>query len=198
LTAWSSNSTQKERRQVKTASVLAALAALAVALVPPAGARKEAAKRRDPAAGVQLELLLDRISHHRDETWKWQRVMQQPLTRYAASAEKVRSVRYRQWVMRLWTRRALTARERALNPPHKAEWLCIHRHEGEWTDPNAPYYGGLQMDREFQATYAPKLVRRKGTADHWTPLEQMWVAERAFKTRGFWPWPNTARYCGLI
>jgi hypothetical protein len=26
----------------------------------------------------------------------------------------------------------------------------------------------------------------------------MWVAERAYRTRGYWPWPNTARYCGLI
>ena len=37
------------------------------------------------------------------------------------------------------------------------------------------------MDREFQATYGPELLRRKGTADHWTPLEQMWVAERALQ-----------------
>lgn len=22
--------------------------------------------------------------------------------------------------------------------------LCIHRHEGSWTDPNPPYYGGLR------------------------------------------------------
>ena len=26
----------------------------------------------------------------------------------------------------------------------------------------------------------------------------MWVAERAYRTRGFWPWPNTARFCGLL
>jgi len=32
-----------------------------------------------------------------------------------------------------------------------------------------------------------------------SPLEQMWVAERAYRNgRGFYPWPNTARYCGLI
>ncbi len=183
---------------MKTASVLAALAMLAVALVPQAGARKGVAQRKDPATGIQLARLLDGINYHRKETWKWQRVMQQPLTRYSASAEKVRSVAYWRWVMHLWIQRALDARERALNPPHKAQWLCIHRYEGAWTDPNAPYYGGLQMDDEFQVTYAPRLVRRKGTADHWTPLEQMWVAERAFKTRGFWPWPNTARFCGLI
>jgi hypothetical protein len=27
----------------------------------------------------------------------------------------------------------------------------------------------------------------------------MWVAERAHRSgRGFYPWPNTARHCGLI
>lgn len=83
-------------------------------------------------------------------------------------------------------------------PPHYSAWLCIHRYEGSWTDSGSPYYGGLQMDYGFQATYGGKLLRSKGTADHWTPLEQMWVAEEAYKSRGFYPWPNTARMCGLI
>jgi len=193
-----STETEGEDAQVKTASVLAALAATAVALVPQAGARKEVAKRWNPATSAQLARLLDRIQYHRDETWRWQRVMLRPRTRYVASAAKVRSISYREWVMRLWLRRALQAKRRALHPPHRTQWLCIHRYEARWTDPDAPYYGGLQMDREFQATYGAVLLRRKGTADHWTPLEQMWVAERAYKTRGFWPWPNTARYCGLL
>jgi hypothetical protein len=87
----------------------------------------------------------------------------------------------------------------AQNPPHRRQWLCIHRYEGAWTDPNPPYFGGLQMDYSFMATYGRHLLRTKGTANHWTPLEQMWVAERAHRAgRGFYPWPNTARYCGLI
>jgi hypothetical protein len=61
-----------------------------------------------------------------------------------------------------------------------------------------PYYGGLQMDLEFQRTYGRYLLRKKGTANRWSPLEQMWVAERALRTRGFYPWPNTARWCRLI
>ena len=61
------------------------------------------------------------------------------------------------------------------------------------------YYGGLQMDISFQRTYGPELLRTKGTADRWTPYEQMWVAERAYRSgRGYYPWPNTARSCGLI
>ena len=55
------------------------------------------------------------------------------------------------------------------------------------------------MDIYFQRTYGPELLRRKGTANKWTAVEQMWVAERAYRSgRGFYPWPNTARYCGLI
>ena len=71
----------------------------------------------------------------------------------------------------VWQRVALKTRRRAQNPPHKRQWLCIHRFEGAWTDPDPPYYGGLQMDMSFQAHYAPRLLRLKGTADHWTPLE---------------------------
>jgi hypothetical protein len=142
--------------------------------------------------------LLAGIATRRDETWRWERVMHRARTPYVDSARRIRSVAYRKWVLHLWHRRAVKAKLLALTPPHRREWLCIHDHEGRWTDPDAPYYGGLQMDWEFQATYGPELLRKKGTADHWTPLEQMWVAERAYRTRGFWPWPNTARYCGLL
>jgi hypothetical protein len=77
-------------------------------------------------------------------------------------------------------------------------WMCIHRHEGSWSDPGAPYYGGLQMDTAFQRAYGGYLLATKGTANTWTPLEQVAVAERAYRTRGFAPWPNTARACGLL
>jgi hypothetical protein len=103
-----------------------------------------------------------------------------------------------QRAVRLWQRRAAAARRQAAKPPHLAAWLCIHRYEGSWRDGGGPYYGGLQMDLGFQRTYAPQLLRMKGTADHWTPLEQIWTAEKAARSRGFYPWPNTARYCGLI
>lgn len=93
---------------------------------------------------------------------------------------------------------AVTKASQKRRPPHYHQWMCIHRYEGSWTDGGGPYYGGLQMDLGFQATYGSHLLHTKGTADHWTPLEQMWVAERAWAKRGFWPWPNTARYCGLL
>ena len=108
-------------------------------------------------------------------------------------------LRYRLWRRDAWRIRAERARFRAHHPPHLAEWRCIHRWEGSWTDPNSPYYGGLQMDLAFQRDYGLALLRHKGTANHWAPYEQMWVAERALKAgRGFHPWPLTARRCGLI
>lgn len=101
-----------------------------------------------------------------------------------------------------WNQRLLEQYKSKLAPPlpaHYDAWLCIHRYEGSWNDAGSPYYGGLQMDIQFQASYGRSLLRTKGTADRWTPLEQMQVAEKAYSSgRGFYPWPNTARYCGLI
>ena len=114
------------------------------------------------------------------------------------SEKETTGKRYLHWLAKLWKKRHIVARARAANPPHLNEWFCIHGYEGAWNDPNAPYYGGLQMDYSFQKAYGGRLLALKGTADNWTMTEQMWVAEQAFKTRGFNPWPNTARYCGLI
>jgi hypothetical protein len=100
---------------------------------------------------------------------------------------------------RRWHAKAVRARRLGQDPPNEPAWRCIHQYEGPWDDPNAPYYGGLQMDIMFQRTYARWLVRREGRANRWAPLEQMWVAERAVRAgRGFYPWPVSARRCGLI
>jgi hypothetical protein len=139
----------------------------------------------------ELQKLIDTYRH---ETWRWQRVMGRPLTLELRTPPPEPMAK-----IVAWKRVAVETRRRAQSPPHKRAWLCIHRYEGSWTDPNPPYYGGLQMDLSFQRAYAPGLLRRKGTADRWTPLEQMWTAERAHRSgRGFYPWPNTAQYCGLI
>jgi hypothetical protein len=101
--------------------------------------------------------------------------------------------------LRFWRGQARSVTRLAAHPPHKQGWLCIHRYEGRWSDNGDPYWGGLQMDRGFMSTYAPRVLLRRGWADRWTPLQQMWVAERAHRSgRGYWPWPNTARFCGLL
>ncbi len=159
----------------------------------------EADARERRAKVVPANGVLARIDRHRRTTWRLQRLMGKPRTLSTYSARRSPGLRYRRWVLRLWRKRELRARRQALNPPRKGAWLCIQRYEGPWHDPNPPYYGGLQMDLSFQRAYGGDLLRRKGTADNWTPLEQMWVAERAYRSgRGFHPWPNTARYCGLL
>jgi hypothetical protein len=116
-----------------------------------------------------------------------------PATPFASLLER------RQWLVTTWRAKAARARWRGTHPPHRRAWLCIHSYEGSWRDPYAPYYGGLQMDLTFQRQYGARLLRRKGTANNWSPLEQMWVAERALRAgRGFYPWPVSARRCGLI
>ena len=134
------------------------------------------------------------IDKYRHEVWRWQRTMGHPLTRQLPNAPAEVGAK-----IATWKQVANDIRRRAQNPPHKREWLCIHRFEGAWNDPDPPYYGGLQMDLSFQRTYGSQLLATKGPANNWTPLEQMWVAERAHRAgRGFDPWPNTARYCRLI
>jgi hypothetical protein len=78
-------------------------------------------------------------------------------------------------------------------------WVCIHRHEAAWNDTGDPYWGGLQMDRGFMRAYGRDMITRHhgGLADTWTPAEQIVVAERAYHSRGFAPWPQTARSCGV-
>lgn len=146
----------------------------------------------------------EQIVEYRGETWRWQQLMGKARTATTYGERRSGSEVYLVWVRDLWRKRALVAERSAANPPHRSDWLCIHRYErnpaqGWATRTGNGYYGGLQMDISFQRTYAPEILTRKGTADNWSALEQMWVAERAYRSgRGFYPWPNTARSCGLI
>jgi len=93
------------------------------------------------------------------------------------------------------------ARARARDPGDLLRaFACIHRHEGAWdAHTGNGYYGGLQMDYSFMRAYGPEYLRAFGTADRWPPALQLAVAVRAYLAgRGFGPWPNTARICGLL
>jgi hypothetical protein len=175
-------------------AALAAATTLRAEVNPPEPTTSETSTTETVDSQIDQWQVQKQIDRYRHETWRWQRTMGKSLTRSlkhppADVAAKIA----------VWKQVAAEVRRRAQNPPHKREWLCIHHYEGAWNDPNPPYYGGLQMDLGFQRTYGRQLLATKGTADHWTPLEQMWVAERAHRAgRGFYPWPNTARYCGLI
>lgn len=174
---------------------LAAVAGLGLLDAAPAHATTSAAEIKAAAAKIQK---------HRSETWRWQTLMGKKRTPASTRPVRTMSPAYRQWVVNLWQKRARQARIAAQNPPRRGAWLCIHRHErhpaqGWRTRTGNGFYGGLQMNIAFQRTYGRDLLRKKGTADRWLPIEQIWVAERAYRSgRGFHPWPNTARYCGLI
>lgn len=79
-------------------------------------------------------------------------------------------------------------------------FTCIHGYEGAWNaNTGNGYYGGLQMDLGFQSRYGSDFMEKWGTADNWPAWAQLTAAVRAYKEgRGFYPWPNTARACGLI
>jgi hypothetical protein len=158
-----------------------------------------AGERRQAVLPLGDGYLLRPIDRYTRETWRWQQLMGRKRTPASSTARQSRDPDYRRWVLRLWQNRALEMRRLAARPPHRHAWHCIQRYEGDWDDAHSPYYGGLQMDLRFQRLYGRFLLRRKGTANRWTPLEQMWIAERAHRSgRGFYPWPNTARFCGLI
>ncbi|MGH3004073.1 MAG: hypothetical protein ACRDM1_15650 [Gaiellaceae bacterium] len=111
--------------------------------------------------------------------------------------------------LRLWQDRgaravlavALHAKRRPRVQPWLADALrCIHGYEGDWTaNTGNGYYGGLQMDGSFMDQYGSDFERRWGTADNWPAWAQIEASARAYRSgRGFWPWPNTARACGLL
>jgi hypothetical protein len=118
-----------------------------------------------------------------------------------------RYVREQLWKDALWLKgyaqeHIRYATQRLIPPiPHYSSWMCIHKYEGSWTDSGDPYWGGLQMDRGFMSTYGSDMIKRfHGLANVWPVWAQMAVAERAFGKggRGYGPWPNTARACGLL
>lgn len=101
-------------------------------------------------------------------------------------------------IVKLRKRIAYVEAHGVLTSPEEQALLCIHGGEGSWTDPNPPFYGGVQMDEQFQRTYGRVFYDHYGTADHWPVSVQLAVSIYASWSRGWYPWPNTARACGLI
>jgi hypothetical protein len=111
-----------------------------------------------------------------------------------------------------WVARDLAYIARMRRQLFVSSWLvrafgCIHSHEGDWEDGGDPYWGGLQMNRQFMRTYGADMLRKygepqgfvgpNGWLNPWSKTEQITVAIRAYRSgRGFYPWP-TRRYCGL-
>ena len=176
-----------------TAVLVASLAAVGAADAP-------AAPRNNP----EEQAILRKIDRLRTTTWRLQHLMGRRPFRTSYSAQGSPKLAYQRWVLAVWRKRHARVSREFRRPPRRAAWFCIHRHErhprmGWRTNTGNGYFGGLQMDLGFQRSYGRPLLRLKGTADRWTALEQIWVADRAYRAgRGFYPWPRSARACGLI
>jgi hypothetical protein len=182
------------RQLVRAAAFAVGLFGLAAAGLPTANVVQPSQARLDEG-----QVIVRKIHRYERATWGWERLMGVRRTQSRRLYLRTSDLDYRLLILRQWHRRALHARHRAHNPPHERAWRCLQRHEGAWTDPSDPYWGGLQMDRSFMRVYAPRHLLRRGWANRWSAVEQMWVAERAIRAgRGFYPWPSTARMCGLI
>lgn len=126
---------------------------------------------------------------------------------WAHTCNRVRSrLLAHRWLYRVADRRYMSLfAVRATFTGTSPGWLlnafqCIHRYEGAWNaNTGNGYYGGLQMDIAFQSLYGGEFLQRWGTADRWPVWAQLEAAARAYNSgRGFYPWPNTARACGLL
>jgi Transglycosylase-like domain len=160
---------------------------------------------RLPRAPALHARLARRLTYARTLTLRLRRIYPGHVTRRFAAAR----ARTAPATLRLWQVRsafaALRVAQHGTAGPAVPAWLhqaflCIHRFEGAWTaNTGNGYYGGLQMDRRFQGRYGGDYLTRYGTADAWPPTAQIEVAVRAYRSgRGFGPWPNTARACGLL
>lgn len=183
--------------------------------------RRAYAARRRALASIEHKLAVDlpagpslharlsrRVAYSKRLTLRLRRIYPGTVTRSFASA-RAGSGRA---LLQLWQARsassalavALHARREPLVPEIPdflaSAFSCIHRYEGAWTSNTGNgYYGGLQMDLAFQSRYGGRYLTRWGTADNWPAWAQLDTAARAYRSgRGFSPWPNTARFCGLI
>jgi hypothetical protein len=160
---------------------------------------------RLPAAPAVHARLSARVRYSRRLALNLRRIYPGTVTRRFASATAPTGSA----TLRLWQKRsalaAVAVAEHRLDGMAVPAWLndaflCIHRYEGAWNARTGNgYNGGLQMDLTFQAHYGADFMRLWGTADQWPPWAQIQAAVRAHQSgRGFYPWPNTARACGLI
>jgi Transglycosylase-like domain len=129
-----------------------------------------------------------------DRAQRYNRRLERILQREVSRAERLERVVHR-------TRHA--ARRALGTSPLGDHYLedafeCLHHFEGGWRAATGNgYYGGLQMDWDFQRTYGRDYLRHFGPASNWPKSVQVAVAIKAWISRGFGPWPTTRRMCGL-
>ena len=155
------------------------------------------------------ERISKKIVKHIRGTHYCQMKMDRPRTKVRLLFTK-QSIHRRRYVLRVWIdrhdrllRRAAEASEAAscfeatVARRTTASGSASTRTKGPGTEHRQRLLRRLADGQSFRAPTAGT-CSAEGTANNWTPMEQMWVAERAYSSgRGFGPWPNTARMCGL-
>jgi hypothetical protein len=190
------------RRSIFACGLLLALAGISSVVATAAGARgnteptvqHKATAQRDAHSTAHWNAVARRA---RAATKHWLTVVRGRPPRMSAHTNKSSSAQEARSLARKWQRREIAASRLAHHPPKLRAWHCIHHYEGSWQDPNAPYWGGLQMDYSFQSAYGGWLLKHKGTANKWAPLAQIWAGVRAWRVRGFEPWSSSAHACGV-
>ena len=194
-------------RLIASLIVVAALVP-AVATAEPGKPYKTYAIQKDQKAQKQTVAqkcpgITKGVKHYRTVTWNYQLRLNYTPTKVEHKLWEIPSCRYAKWTAELWRDRSAWWAKRWENRPqikYLQQWICIHNHEGAWNaNTGNGYYGGLQMDITFQNAYGSDMISKYGGYAHtWSPRDQIIVAERAHDSgRGFGPWPNTRRMCGI-
>jgi hypothetical protein len=155
---------------------------------------------RQHVSTAQLHRLRGGVAWQRTTAWRSQDRAYEARTRTVYAERHTRSPAYIRWIAQHWKHIRAEANAKAARLarliPHRGLWLCIHRGEGAWNDPNAPFYGGLQMTSPWGT--GVYYVER---ADWLSPWEQMRKAELGYIASGHsisWlrgQWPNTSPPC---
>ena len=191
-------------RTTLAAALVTALTALAI-LAPSAGAHRPGLHR---AGELDAPLLHWRGYLIRDTNRIRAAKCLRTIEPYFTRAELPVSQRHRAVV--LWLDRRASSRRAAPRCLLARAWSwyrtgstqCVVNGEGGWTsvNPTGKYRGRFQADADFARAYGPAYaLARWGTlVNLWTPDAQVVMGFRGYSARGWSPWPNTARACGLL
>ena len=191
------------RRSIFACGLLLALAGISSAVATAAGARgnseptvqHKATAHGDAHSTAHWNAVARRA---RAATKHWLTVVRGRPPRMSSHTSKSSSAQDARSIARKWQRRAIAASRLAHHPPKLRAWYCIHHYEGSWSDPNAPYWGGLQMDYSLPVRVRRLAPEAQGDGE---PLErrsqQIWAGVRAWRVRGFEPWSSSAHACGV-
>lgn len=150
------------------------------------------------------------VNHAVAATHHWERAARQPLTQYHWGAHRATTTTQARWRIAIrwwdhaWAAHAYYLKHRPTTPWPSwwlAPALCIHSHEGSWTNPN---YGGMglvyQTGYDGPAGTVARMygARYGGDLARWPASAQLHVAYALYTMHGWAPWPNTARMCGLL